>query len=93
MPRTNKDVEDLHAENARGVFDTGEDEVTELFEECFGDSASGKSVCYGDHKAKYRDRYWFPKSMINSGEIKINKLSNRFEITMPTWFAEQNGLA
>jgi len=91
MPRTNKDVEDLHNE-VRALFDDRDDEVTELFEECYGDSSSGKSICYGDHGSKWKDRLWVPKRMIGSGEVRVNKLSNGWEITMPRWFAERNDL-
>lgn len=90
MPRTNKDIEDLHAEG-RDVF--VEDTVTELFDECKGDSSSGKSVAYGDRGQKWKEWLWVPKTMISSGEIKVNKLSNGFEIVMPRWFAERNGFA
>jgi hypothetical protein len=90
MPRTNKDIEDLHREG-RGVF--VEDTVTELFEDCRGESGSGKSIAYGDKGQSWKEWLWVPKSMIDSGEIKIKKLSNGFEIEMPRWFAERNGVA
>jgi hypothetical protein len=91
MPRTNKDVEDLHNE-VGALFDDSDDKVTELFEECFGDSSSGKSICYGDHGSKWKERLWVPKSMVSSGEIVVKKLSNGWEIKMPRWFAERNDL-
>ena len=91
MPRTNKDVEDFHNET-RTLFDESEDRVTELFEICYGDSNSGKSIAYGDKGQKWKEWLWVPKSLLISGEIKVKKLSNGFEIEMPRWFAKKNDL-
>jgi hypothetical protein len=91
MPRTNRDVEELHSD-VKALFDDSDDEVTELFDQCYGDSGSGKSICFGDKGSKWKERLWVPKRLITSGEVKVNKLRNGFEIVMPRWFAERNDL-
>lgn len=91
MPRQNKDIEALHSEG-RNLWQE-EETVIELFEECKGDSNSGKSTAYGDKGQRWKEWLWVPKRMIASGDIKIKELSNGFEIEMPRWFAEKNALA
>lgn len=89
MPRTNKDIEDLHKEGR--FFGHVEETVTELFEECKGESNSGKSIAYGDKGAPFKEWWWLSKKMMSSGEIKVKALSNGFEVTVPKWMAERNG--
>jgi hypothetical protein len=90
MPRTNKDVEDFH-NSARPLFE--EVTVNELFDECGGDSSNGKSVIYKDKGTNWKEWLFVPKTMLLSGDIKVRKLSNGFEVIMPEWFAKKNGLA
>jgi hypothetical protein len=63
--------------------------VSSYHDECKYETVN--STLYGD-TGSTDNNVWIPKKLVDSGDIEIRKLSNGYELIMPHWFAERNGL-